>query len=65
MRKTVIALGATVCILAAEPLAFAVAVFFTTFHVVLSIATGKLLPPHPVPLPFAAARHMTRGVSGG
>ncbi len=37
MRKTIIVLGATVCILVAAPLTFAVAITFTIFQVVLLI----------------------------
>ena len=41
MRKTIIALVATVCILVAAPLAFAAAISFTIFHAVLLIGRGN------------------------
>jgi hypothetical protein len=41
MRKTIIALVATVCILVAAPLAFAAAISFTVFHAVLLIGRGN------------------------
>lgn len=37
MRKTFIALGSTVCILAAESLAIAAAIFYAVFHLVLYV----------------------------
>ena len=43
MRKTIFAVGATVCILVAEPLAFSVAISFAIYHAILVIGHGNLI----------------------
>ena len=42
MRKTIVAIGSTVCILAAEPLAIAAVISFAVFQLVLSIGFRKV-----------------------